>query len=337
MKRNRVIVTSVLALSVVLLCWPERSHASNPTNGAIWGDIPHLHLSLSANGPSDAAGLTDPWSVEAAWASTFWGDSWFGNGQEVPGASFLFNYSYTSADWCDHTTTGSNAVQWGLVSPLGLLTPCNWAMADAMALTVKTDLLEVGRTVRYTANSADVIFNSNLQWTSAPRLAPEAPFNFRSVAMHEFGHVLGLNHEDNTLAVMNTHYHPNPRLHADDRLGLRSLYPGPGTQTDIGPSLWKKTDHSSSSPASLVSFPTAAVGNQTITLEYTQENFGTTDATFNVGFFLSSGTTVTTSGILLGRNLGASEFAGHSTTYSRSVTIPVNTTPGTYLLGVCLD
>jgi hypothetical protein len=45
-------------------------------------------------------------------------------------------------------------------------------------------------------NDRDVIFNSNLQWDSYRGALRPNVFDFRRVALHEFGHVLGLDHPD---------------------------------------------------------------------------------------------------------------------------------------------
>ena len=319
-------------LSCALLARPSIGHAWTP-NGATWGDVPHLSLIL--DGPDsapDEAGMTKPWNWEAGFAAAVWGDSWYGTGNEVPGASFIYNWNFDDQDWCDTTTPDSNAVEWGLPSPLGLLTPCNpgTAWVDAVAITYKHDV--AGR-----VSNTDTLFNVNLPWTTATDPTTDRPFNLRSVAMHEFGHALGLDHEDDTLAVMNTHHHYSAGLHADDRRGLRARYPGSATETDVGPSIWKKTDGDWRTSASLVSSPTFAVAGQTIAMEWTQENFGTVDATFDVGFHLSSNDVVSPTDTLLGTSTGAFEFAGQSSTHTRTVTVPSGTPAGTYFLGVCFD
>src|SRR5262245_29682444 len=72
-------------------------------------------------------------------------------------------------------------------------------------------------------------------------------------------------------------------------------------------------------------------------MEWTQENFGTTDVTFNITFFLLSSDPPDITPRVLGRNLGASQPAGTSSTSSRTVTVPSDITQGRYFLGVCLD
>jgi hypothetical protein len=281
-----------------------------------------MSLNLNVNDPNDAAGLINPWNVQAEDALFRW--------NTVPGSFFAFLFNNADLDECDRLDFG-NAAEWNNFT--ASQTTCGDAIsANTLGLTISTSLFGI-------PIGADVLFNKNSSWTSAnPGFTTSTPINFNTVAIHEFGHVLGLGHEDSNLANMNSVYHPNPhRLHADDRLGVRSRYLGTGTETDIGPSNWNKVTASSAVPAELIFSPTSAMAGDTITMQWTQENFGTTFVVFNIGFFLSTNNFISSSDTLLGRNTSAFLFAGTSITASRSVTIPIDTPGGTHFLGVCLD
>ena len=96
----------------------------------------------------------------------------------------------------------------------------------------------------------DVIFNSAESWDSYRGPQQGDTFDFRRVALHEFGHVLGLDHPDqdgqSVTALMNSRIGSLDSLTTDDIAGARSLY-------DNGP------EYLSSVPAaSLVNLSTRA-------------------------------------------------------------------------------
>jgi hypothetical protein len=78
----------------------------------------------------------------------------------------------------------------------------------------------------------DVIFNGNLQWNSyrgpVQGSGSSRVYDFHRAALHEFGHVLGLNHPDelgqSVLAIMNSIIGDLDGLAADDIAGAVSLY-----------------------------------------------------------------------------------------------------------------
>jgi matrixin len=87
---------------------------------------------------------------------------------------------------------------------------------------------------------ADVTFNSKWDWDSyrGPRSGP--PIDFRRVALHEFGHVLGLDHPDEAspkqtvMAIMNSIVSDIDDLQADDINGAKSIYDsGPAFQNSF--------------------------------------------------------------------------------------------------------
>src|SRR5262249_46197053 len=84
---------------------------------------------------------------------------------------------------------------------------------------------------RSTRVEADVIFNATLNWDSyggspRPRLQ-----DFHRVALHEFGHVVGLDHPDengqSVPAIMNSRISSVDRLQQDDIDGAQALFGAP--------------------------------------------------------------------------------------------------------------
>jgi hypothetical protein len=84
---------------------------------------------------------------------------------------------------------------------------------------------------------ADVIFNSAIRWNSY-RGPLNSAQDFHRVALHEFGHVVGLDHPDeanpkqNVVAIMNSIISDIDNLQPDDIDGARAIYDtGPAYQT----------------------------------------------------------------------------------------------------------
>lgn len=86
---------------------------------------------------------------------------------------------------------------------------------------------------------ADVIFNSAWGWDSYRAGGPGGGDpDFRRVALHEFGHVLGLDHPDDfgqhVAAIMNSIISSIDTLQADDINGAKSIYDtGPAYQNSV--------------------------------------------------------------------------------------------------------
>jgi len=90
-------------------------------------------------------------------------------------------------------------------------------------------------------NEADVIFNSTFSWNSYRGTLRQGPdgttlADLHRVALHEFGHVLGLNHPNeygqSVTAIMNSSVSNIDTLQADDLVGAAALY---GTTPDVAP------------------------------------------------------------------------------------------------------
>jgi hypothetical protein len=193
-------------------------------------------------------------------------------------------------------------------------------------------------------SEADVEFDVDESWYTGAFSYTTSSIHFRLVAVHEFGHALGMMHEDTRMARMNSFY-PNGgpitrdklvRAIADDRAGIRYLYSEGGTaRADLVASNYKRTG---SGRSAKVTGPTSASRGANVTFEYTFMNIGSANSgNFNIGFYLSSNDLITTGDRLLGTNVNASCSAGGLVTFTRTLTIPNSVTPGVYYVGILLD
>jgi hypothetical protein len=81
-----------------------------------------------------------------------------------------------------------------------------------------------------TKTDADVLFNRAFSWNSYRGSRTSATIDIRRVALHEFGHVLGLGHPDDrgqvVAAIMNSTISDQEQLTSDDVAGAQALYGG---------------------------------------------------------------------------------------------------------------
>lgn len=95
----------------------------------------------------------------------------------------------------------------------------------------------------YNANSgaminAPVFVNSTVQWNAYDGPGQPPINDIHRVLLHEFGHVLGLDHPDThgqvVAAIMNSQESNVDRLQADDIQGIMFLYPNPTAPANLG-------------------------------------------------------------------------------------------------------
>lgn len=180
----------------------------------------------------------------------------------------------------------------------------------------------------------DVAFNGKLTWkTSGTSSDPD----FRTVAIHELGHVVGLMHESTNVSVMNvTGWDPQYARHsleADDMNAMRYLYPTTDPNPNPGPA-----------PTADVTITTVTVDPEEagpgdrVTIGYTVRNDGTVDAgTFKVGTYLTGALVPSTKDRFLGSKTEYGLAAGASRARTIEADVPTGLPPGHYRYGVLAD
>jgi hypothetical protein len=180
-----------------------------------------VHLDSVPLGMTLANGTTS-WATNAAAALALWNTV-------VPD---FFTMDSTEADPCNQSD-GLNTVTFAYDY-------CGDSFGDAAAITRKRYIQRSGH---FFLAEADVLLNAHLCWNAyagplrpcAAPLSPSRAIDIQRVLLHEFGHVLGLEHPDDAgqtvVAVMNSHLSDVDTLMQDDRDGAVFLYPQPSLTT----------------------------------------------------------------------------------------------------------
>lgn len=217
-------------------------------------------------------------------------------------------------------------------------------------------------------NEADVIFDNRVPYTPYTNKSSLWGYGgayrpFQTTSSHEFGHALGLLHENRFYNIMGqdwTHINTNGGVGKtysgeDANNGATFLYGLYSTPlNDLSVSHWKRSGASgeysthartqvfNSGGALLSSYNDAGepryyvARGQTVQVEFTYENNGAATQYPNVGFYLSTNDYITTFDTLL---TSAGFTLARNTPYTARnyVTIPSTLTPGKYYVGALVD
>lgn len=264
----------------------------------------------------------------------------------APATNFRFNFSYdpaTTYSTCNgtHSLLMTNGYGWNgeLGVTLRCYKACVWPFWGG-----KID-------------DADILFNPAWAWSYAQNPDPLdlefdeifGRFNFGLVAIHEMGHALGLNHEDDVMATMNTFY-PNGgpisqnffvQPHSDDVEGDRAGYGTPNSARDQAASgyrwAWATNGTVSGVSATPLVAPGVAYRNNVTPFPFTVENRGAVhEGGFTTRFYLSTDRTVTTADHFLGSSVLALS-RGQIVTSTASVVVPNSVPVGCYFFGYITD
>ncbi|MCY4386966.1 MAG: matrixin family metalloprotease [Desulfurellaceae bacterium] len=221
---GRRLCAVLLPLLLVLVWWLHDSLAfvqiTAPSgDGARWSDSQAtLNLRLGCRTAAEGGNLPlygPCWDDAAEDAAERW------NAVEA-GFEFHIQSPSQPADPSCGTADGINTVVWAD-------TNCGMAWGDETLAVTQY----LGRTYAGTAEftDTDVLFNPTYSWSTYSGSWRVDVEDLHRVAIHEFGHVLGLGHPDDhgqsVNAIMNSKTTWGPdRLQADDIVGIRSIYGG---------------------------------------------------------------------------------------------------------------
>ena len=217
---------------------------------------------------------------------------------------------------------------------------------------------------------ADMIFRNTVNYTNSTSKSNLMSYAgsarpFRTTAMHEFGHAMGLSHENGEYNIMGQdwdHIHCNGSTAVaypgEDAIGAAMSVYGKvaGTWEDLGVVHWRRTGASgaysthartrvlSTGGSELSSFtaggePVYEVNKgQTVRLELTYENMGKSTKSAKIGYYVSTNDYISSSDTFLAEgsiNQGVGNVVTTSNTYLK---IPSNLQSGTtYWLGAFID
>jgi len=231
---------------------------------------------------------------------------------------------------------------------LALASSSNWSWNGYAAITKhkKSDCGWWPDLSHYT--EADVLLNPEAaQWDKSTNPVPNDNMrNTTLILQHEFGHVLGLDHEDGVLATMNSGF-PGPiggpvgnnntvQALGDDLQGVRVAYGWPGDEHDVAASA---VQFIGGGVSKTIPAPAVASRGYTVSFPFTIMNRSKISAgqeTIAVYFYLSADRNLTTADMFLG-NATIKLSDGRSTTGYATVTIPSYAPTGNHYLGWYTD
>ncbi len=240
---SQLLAAASLPLLLILVWWLHDSLAyvrsTTPTGvGIFWsGSEVTLNLRLGCPPNENLSAWGPCWDDAARDAAQQW---------NAVGARFTFRIQSPSQP-AEPTCSGANADHINTV--VWADTNCGMAFGnDTLAIT-QSWFHSTGELV-----DSDVLFNTTHSWSTYSGPQRFGVVDFHRVAIHEFGHVLGLGHPDehgqSVSAIMNSKTGNIDRLQTDDINGTRAIYgsastgstrtsalgiPGPGsTQSGVG-------------------------------------------------------------------------------------------------------
>ncbi|MFP5248129.1 MAG: PKD domain-containing protein [Thermoanaerobaculia bacterium] len=277
---------------------------------------------------------TTAWQYSLAAAAGGWNN-------HAPGSNFRFYYNWTLNDLSGLSGDNTDTV---VIAQSGIWNYPGFA-AITKHQTSDCDSWNPLDVSHYT--EVDVLLNPSAAngWDKSTNPVPsDYMTNSTLILLHEFGHVMGLGHEDNVLATMNSGF-PSPvggpignnnDVHplGDDARGARNAYGTAATVRDVAASAVRLV---SPGVSRTIPAPTSTNRNANVSFQFTVLNRGTTDETIPVHFYLSPTRYVDPySSFYLGSTTISLQYA-RMTTGSVNLLIPANAPTGAQYIGWYTD
>lgn len=263
-----------------------------------------------------------------------------------------FDYGIVYGDTSVGFNNGQNEIWWS--NGFGAPAIANWWMNCNTGRFTEVDI-RFDNTVAYTTSNSKSVL-----WPYGGGSRP-----FRTTAIHELGHGVGLSHTANTYSVMGQdwdHIHANGStarayFGEDASSGAVALYGGnPGNVQDLGVSQWRRTgasgEYSTHDRTRIRNSGCGWVSSSTVNgeprynvnkgqqylVEFSYENNGESYQTTEVGYFISTNDYISTGDRRIGGRNGMGLGRNTVFTFQAPVTIPADLVSGqTYWLGVIID
>lgn len=207
--------------------------------------------------------------------------------------------------------------------------------SSTLAVTLSSANPTTGRT-----READVIFNATMTWNSYRGALRPGIREFRRVALHEFGHVIGLDHPDeasppqNVPSIMNSIVGSTESLTADDIAGIQTLY---DASSAVSPTISIHPQSRTVNVGEPYTLSVTAEGPPNLVYSW---GFTPAGSTTTVRFDLANGPTYTIGSV---QPVDAGTYtvavgtpaAGTAVSNSATLTVrPISTTPATQLINL---
>jgi hypothetical protein len=267
----------------------------------------------------DVMGAT-AWSSNAQFQMSEW------NEIDTTDNSHPFRISL-SPEFSFGANDGDNTI--GFLGEAGLNSEYGLSYSSALAWTVCWSGFFSGR-----LDECDVMFDPTLPW----QLGPDDDEWFQSTALHELGHVRGLDHFNNFLSIEmsgTSKYLRGETLYMDDKVAIRQ---NASHVPEFDMAIYNKW-HNGSLPQWMSMSPLSLREGQVINLNnITVENRGTLAfGPLRFGVYLSDNTTISTSDTLLNTGSWGSFGTFTFSTFNWSAVIPTVSDCGTRYIGGIID